>query len=265
MEEIIELMKERVKILKKSMKTAKQDILKFPEGRLRVSYSNHRARYYHLTETGPAKGTYIKKKDRILAQKLAMKEYNEAFLKDAEKELTLLEKTISILSKSNADLSFQNLLIHRKSLVTPYLQTDETYASKWLAKNLTQAPFLSEGLIYDTKRGEKVRSKSEAIIADILHDLGIPYIYEKKLVLKDGSTRRPDFTLLHVRKKEEIYLEHFGLLNQQEYLEKTLQKLDEYRASGIYPGKNLIFTYETEDIPLDIKGIRKMLHDILSY
>lgn len=98
-----------------------------------------------------------------------------------------------------------------------------------------------------------------------MHDLGIPYIYEKKLVLKDGSTRRPDFMLLHVRKKEEIYLEHFGLLNQQEYLEKTLQKLDEYRASGIYPGKNLIFTYETEDIPLDIKGIRKMLHDILNY
>ena len=40
---------------------------------------------------------------------------------------------------------------------------------------------------------------------------------------------------------------------------KTMEKMDLYRASGIYPGKNLIFTYETEHNPLDIKGMRKML------
>ena len=263
MEEIIKRMKERVKILKKSIRIAKKDVSRFPEGKLRVSYSNHRPRYYHVTEAGDAQGVYIKKENRSLAQKLAMKEYNGSFLKDAEMELAMLEKTIKRLSKSNADLSYHKLKIHRKVLVTPYVMTDELYIAQWQAAGTKQESFLTENLIYDTKRGDKVRSKSEAIIADVLYDLSIPYCYEKKLVLKDGSIRRPDFTILHVKKRQEIYLEHFGLLDHPEYLAKSLQKLDEYRANGIYPGKNLLFTYETEDLPLDIKGIRKMLDELL--
>ena len=42
-------------------------------------------------------------------------------------------------------------------------------------------------------------------------------------------------------------------------MRNALEKLDEYRSSGIYPGKNLIFTYETQYSPFDIKGIRKMI------
>lgn len=38
---------------------------------------------------------------------------------------------------------------------------------------------------------------------------------------------------------------------------------NDYRRSGIYPGKNLIFTYETDDSPLDIKGIKEMLKELL--
>ena len=192
-----------------------------------------------------------------------IKDYNEKFLVDAAREIVHLEDAIAKLSKSNADLTYRNLSDFRRKLVTPYLLTDELYSAQWLAKSSKQETFLAENLVYDTKRGEKVRSKSEAIIADVLYDLGIPYVYEKKLVLKDGASRRPDFTLLDMKQRREIYLEHFGLLDDPEYLAKTLQKLDEYRTNGIYPGKNLIFTYETEALPLDIKGIRKMLDDLL--
>ena len=80
--------------------------------------------------------------------------------------------------------------------------------------------------------------------------------------MRNGSIRYPDFTLLRVKTREEVYLEHFGLLDDEEYLYKNLQKLDEYRDNGIYPGKNLIFTYETGDNPLYIRGIRAMLKDI---
>ena len=68
---------------------------------------------------------------------------------------------------------------------------------------------------------------------------------------------------MQVKAREEIYLEHFGLLDDEEYLYKNLQKMDEYRDNGIYPGKNLIFTYETGENPLDIRGIRAMLKEIL--
>ncbi|RKM60324.1 hypothetical protein D6855_06235 [Butyrivibrio sp. CB08] len=50
--------------------------------------------------------------------------------------------------------------------------------------------------------------------------------------------------------------------NKKGQQKKTREKMDLYRASGIYPGKNLMFTYETEDNPLDITGVRKMLTEV---
>ena len=52
-------------------------------------------------------------------------------------------------------------------------------------------------------------------------------------------------------------------MDDEDYRKENMYKLDLYRANGIYPGKNLIFTYETADNPLDINGIRRMLKDIL--
>ena len=121
---------------------------------------------------------------------------------------------------------------------------------------------MPENIKYDTRRGEKVRSKSEAILADMLYDLGIPYHYEKPLIINNGIVRYPDYTLLKVKTREEIYMEHFGLLENEEYRRGCLNKLDEYRKNGIYPGKNLILTYETSDNPLDIKGIKEMFKEI---
>ncbi|MBR5979194.1 MAG: ATPase, partial [Oscillospiraceae bacterium] len=61
---------------------------------------------------------------------------------------------------------------------------------------------------------------------------------------------------------DEIYLEHFGLMDDDEYRDNCFRKLDEYRINGIYPGKNLIMTFESSQNPLDIKGIRMMIKDI---
>ena len=58
-----------------------------------------------------------------------------------------------------------------------------------------QQRFLEEGLIHRTERGDLVRSKSELVIADKLHARGIDYAYEQPLVLPNGRTRYPDFTI----------------------------------------------------------------------
>jgi hypothetical protein len=55
--------------------------------------------------------------------------------------------------------------------------------------------FLEEGLIHRTTRGELVRSKSEVIIANLLHALRITYAYEQPFTRQDGSVRYPDFTV----------------------------------------------------------------------
>ena len=69
-----------------------------------------------------------------------------------------------------------------------------------------QQRFLEEGLIHRTERGDLVRSKSELVIADKLHARGIDYAYEQPLVLPNGRTRYPDFTIRGSRARRDVLL-----------------------------------------------------------
>ena len=255
-------MQQRVKTLKTAIRAAEKEKTRLPNGRLRVSQTRNQIRYYHIESDNNHQGTYIPKSERDLAESLAQKEYNEQFLRYAHTELSRLERCIRLFSETNADLAYQNLDPRRRRLVEPYIIPDDEYAANWQSQTFKTNSFMPEAKIYDTKNGEKVRSKSEAILADLFMEYGIPYHYEQALYLKDKSVRYPDFTLLKIATREEIYLEHFGLLDDDEYRYKCLEKLDEYRHNGIYPGKNLLITYESEEFPLDIKGIRKMIKEL---
>lgn len=263
MEELLKQLELRITTLKKAISKAEKDQIPAVDGHLRVSVSRGRNRYYHITKAGDSTGRYVHKKDMEFSAALAQKEYNRQFLKQAVDELSRLENILTQLSDHNADLTYEKLSDARKCLITPYIIPNEIYALDWQAATFKTNNYMPENKRYDTLRGETVRSKSEAILANMLCELGIPYHYEKPLRLKNGTTRYPDFTLLRVKSRSEIYLEHFGLLDDKDYQDSCLQKLDEYRKNGIYPGRNLIYTYETEEHPLDIKGIRQMIKDLL--
>ncbi len=263
MQKILKLMKERTVLLRKAITAAKQDEGSFPEGSLRISPGNGRIRYFQIMEDKNVRENYLKKDQLELVKSLAQKDYNRRFLKKAQYELEKIEKTIRLLEGNNADSVYDDLNEYRKMMVKPYIQSDIFYAKQWQAEQFKPNPYMENMKIYDTRRGEKVRSKSEAILADMMYGLEIPYHYEKPIYFENGKVRYPDFTLLKIRSRKEVYMEHFGLLDDEEYLNKSLIKLDEYRKHGIYVGKNLIFTYETENSPLDIKGIEKMLKEII--
>jgi hypothetical protein len=263
MNRIIELMEKRLKATKKALNLALRDDDLYPDGRLRISRSDTSYRYYHVKGENSESQRYIKKHERGMAVKLAQKTYREKFIKTATKEIECLENSIKKLSKYDADAAFVKEKIPRRELISPYFENDDLYALKWKSQTYKTNEFMQEHKTYETKQGEMVRSKSEAIIADILTELKIPYLYEKALKLKNGEIRYPDFTLLNKRTRKEIYLEHFGLLDDDNYLKSNLKKLDEYRRNGIYLGKNLIMTYEMQGSPLDIQGIKAMLKSIL--
>ncbi len=261
-DEIIALLEDRERRLQKALRQAEIDEESYPEGYLRVSVSKGHVRYYQVLEPNDKTGKYLTKGHMEQVRLLAQKNYNEKFLKHSRAELELIKKVRKKLSKSNADLSYQNLSTSRKELIRPYIQTDEEYVEYWLGKKIRTNQFMEEEKKYVTHNGEKVRSKSEAIIADILCELGIPYRYEQALVLNNGITRYPDFTLLKVSTRKEYYLEHFGLLDLEEYRKTCIKKLGEYMENGIYLGWQLLITYETEEYPLDTTGIKKMLKKV---
>ncbi len=80
--------------------------------------------------------------------------------------------------------------------------------------------FLERGLIHTTTRGDVVRSKSEALIAELLHARRIEYAYERKLTFDDGSFRYPDFTIEDDDLGRTIYWEHLGMLNDSVYAKR---------------------------------------------
>ncbi|MFM1603129.1 hypothetical protein ABGF26_08405, partial [Helcococcus ovis] len=61
-----------------------------------------------------------------------------------------------------------------KQLVTPYKQ----FKDEWLNKPYTKKPFSNNTPLILTNRKERVRSKSEKILADYFDKMNIPYKYE---------------------------------------------------------------------------------------
>lgn len=83
------------------------------------------------------------------------------------------------------------------------------------------------GRVYSTSKGDKVRSKSEVIIANLLYENNIEYEYEKELFYEGGKCIRPDFTIKLANGKE-IYWEHLGMIGVESYDKTWSKKLEVY-------------------------------------
>jgi ATP-dependent exoDNAse (exonuclease V) alpha subunit len=104
--------------------------------------------------------------------------------------------------------------------------------------------FNDKGRIYLTENGERVRSKSEVIIANQLKENEINYTYEETLTIGNINLH-PDFTLIINNKI--YYWEHLGLLSIEKYKANWERKKQTYASAGITEGNTLIITTE-EDI-----------------
>ncbi len=91
-----------------------------------------------------------------------------------------------------------------------------------------------------------VRSKSEAIITNMLVDREIPFKYEVPLYAPDGTMFLPDFTVKF--KGEEYYWEHVGRPNDEAYMAHWAKKEAWYNKH--FPGK-LLTTIESNNLSKD--------------
>ncbi|MCE7735711.1 MAG: hypothetical protein GPJ54_12585 [Candidatus Heimdallarchaeota archaeon] len=77
------------------------------------------------------------------------------------------------------------------------------------------------GVISDTIRGEKVRSKAEKAVADYLYSKNIYYIYEKTIIIgKRKQKIKYDFFLPF----ENVYVEYWGLENSTSEIKKKYSR-----------------------------------------
>jgi hypothetical protein len=151
------------------------------------------------------------------------------------------------------------------------LSADEHSETARRITNLFAAPspvehvkvFFEEGLIHRTARGEMVRSKSEVIIANLLHSMGIPYAYELPFAGKDGSVRYPDFTIDDAETGRRVFLEHLGMMSEPAYRRRWESKLEWYRNEDVLPdeggGKAGLLLTTTEETGFDSASVEKLL------
>lgn len=130
--------------------------------------------------------------------------------------------------------------------------------------------FLEERLIHHTTRGDLVRSKSEVIIANLLHAENIDYEYEKQLVV-DGvpHDKFPDFTIEDEDTGVKYVWEHLGMLGDRGYKRRWQEKERWYRDNGILahddgggPNGVLIVTRDDPRGGIDSSSIRRLIEDI---
>lgn len=259
----------RLTQLKQVLAVTQKHLANTPQGHLRVSQKGHNPEFYQITEPGDTHGTYIPRTKLVLARRLAQKDYDSRLIKQLKQEIRALQKYL-VQTKGGSALTaiYTKLCPARQSLVTPITLTDAQYAAQWQAVSWTGLPFSPDSDDYITARRERVRSKSEVIIADTLARHGVPYRYEYPLKLKSGRdgafrTIHPDFLCLNVRTRAEFYWEHFGLMDDPDYLERTLVKLKDFAENKILSGKNLLFTMESTACKLSTRQIENLINEFL--
>ena len=209
---IDEIIKIRADELARLIAVIEKQLTKLPTGRITTGGSKDFARFYYSDETMNIKRKYLKKGD-ILIEKLAQRKYLEYLLKCSKNEYDRLKEVLNGKEPYPED-AIESIPESLREFVVPICKNDEEYARDWKKETFPTLMKYSEEKKYETDNGEFVRSKLEWILANLLYKNSIPYKYEKKLVLSDGDFLFPDFTVLNLQTRQEVYIELFGMMGE---------------------------------------------------
>lgn len=242
--------------IQKQIHSIQKQLNSLPEGKLICAKNGKYFKWYN--SDGHTKST-IPKANRDFAEQLAKKKYLSLLLEDLHAETKALESYFHHYPKrpGKAEKLLLNFPGYRE-LLSPYFQSKSNVISEWINQPFQTNSGYSESLKHKTVIGSLVRSKSESLILSALHHHHIPFRYECLLEL-GGHAYYPDFTILHPKSLEIFYWEHFGKIDDFDYIKKASSKISTYAIHGIYPSVNLILTWETDKHPLSAEMVEKII------
>lgn len=220
-------MQQAQKLQENYLKKLNDELKKLPQGCLYYSIRGAHRYYYHSTSW------------------------------DGERQKEYLSVKVPAQISSRLAATYENI----KDAAGPQQDPKNLQSQQYLDRQnapYPRADMYEENLKHEAIGGLMVRSKSEALIAFALDLAHIPFHYEEILELESKKIA-PDFTILHPVTEERVYWEHFGMMDDVAYATETYKKLIAYGQNGILPGKNLIFTMETNAEPLGIREIQGMI------
>ena len=227
-----------------------------PDGKLVCTRNANRYKWYR---SDGKTSTYIPKKERQLAEQLAVKKYLSLLLEDTLSEKKALDFYLRhhALDQGKAEQLLTELPEYQE-LLSSYFRPQNQELLDWMNSPYEHNTKYPEQLTHRTSSGHYVRSKSELLIDMALTINKIPFRYECALTLGE-NTIYPDFTIRHPETGEVYYWEHFGKMDDHVYCRNTCSKLGWYTSHGIIPSIQLITTYETKEHPLGTEVIEGMI------
>lgn len=243
--------------LEEIIEEAEQQLDTFPEGKLRLSKRRGRTQYYYVRKGEKEK--YIRRENEGLIQQLAQKEYDEELLCLSKRRLKQFQKITKDYDDNEIEEVYYQQHLQRQKFIQPIETTWEQRLAIWKAKEYVGKEFAEDSVMILTEKGERVRSKSEKILADCFIRMNIPYKYESPLYLKGVGIVYPDFTFLSKRTGCEMYWEHCGRMDDPTYAKNAIRKIKTYEKNGIFQGDRLIVTYETEQEILNTREIERII------
>ena len=235
------------------------------EGTLQVVKTHGRILFYQYHNATTPR-TYLKRSQVQLIASLAQKRYDQQAYDALQAHKKAVDYCLETLreadSKYNLATINASIPSELKGFIKPLSNYDAEYARNWQAKRYEKLR-MPIAPTFKSKRGEFVRSKSELIIADKLYEAGIPYHYEIELCTRSKVISYPDFYVLNPLTKKEYFWEHFGKIDDLQYADDTLTKLETYARYGYFPGDKLIMTFESSIHPINTLNIDRIINKYL--
>lgn len=261
---LLQMLKEDIKTQHHLLEIYRKTLLTLPKGTLRYRIMKGHVRYFRYNPV-TRKVTYLRESDRELVLSLKQRRLLEEAIRTMERNLHTEEKLLKIYQAYDP-ISCQT------RLGKVYQDAPELFHEKngkHTKKESYQNPYRKEDLIHKTSFGMLCRSKSEAMIADLLYKAGIPFYYEARLVLYDEWGEKhvyyPDFTI-ELPDGSVMYWEHFGRMDLPDYRQKNFKRIANYHYNDIYPPNNLIITMESRKGGIDANAILRIIeHQILPF
>lgn len=235
---LTEEIKKRMLELKQIIQKKENVLLHAPEGIINIAAMGDRAQYYFKKDSSDKCRRYMRKSERPLIAAICQKEYDQKVLAAAQKELEQWERLTKNFPKQIYEEIYTKLSIHRQKWVQPDVLSDNEFIKQWEQVEYVAKGFSENAPEFYTDRGEQVRSKTEIFI-------------------------HPDFMALNVTTRTVFYWEHMGMMDDTEYVENAIRRIEAYEKNNIFPGENLILTYETVRHPISPRIIEQMIQRYL--
>lgn len=226
--------------------------------------------YNYGRDLGSIEGKYIPKQEvldnlelayAISVHKSQGSEFDYVYIVIPCRESHLLSMELLYTAITRAQKKVTIFLQQDISTLTTLSRTDKSAVQKINSSVFKFKP-LPDALLYSSTKwyesGKKistlsqyfVRSKSEAIITNMLCERDIPFKYEEPLFAPDGTMYLPDFTVTF--RGEEYYWEHVGRTRDASYMAHWTKKEAWYQKH--FPGK-LLVTYESNNLSTDAAAL----------